>query len=82
MGEVRPWRVRHALPNGSGRGEVRVLRADETPLARCKEALFSVASGRGADETRRWFVTGACRRAEGWRWAAAEPATERWGSLQ
>jgi hypothetical protein len=81
-GEVRPWEVRHALPIGDRRGEVRVLRAVETPLARCKEALFSVASGRGAGETRRWFVASACRQAEGWKWAVAEPATERWGSLQ
>jgi hypothetical protein len=82
VGEVRPWEVRHALPIGGGRGEVRVLRAVETPLASCKEALFSVVSGSGPDAAQRWFVTSACRRAEGWRWAAAEPATERWGSLQ
>ena len=30
----------------------------------------------------RWFVASACRQAGGWKWAAAEPATERWGSLQ
>ncbi len=82
VGEVRPWEARHVLPVGGGRGEVRVLRAVETPLARCKEAVFSVAPGRGAGETRRWFVAGACRQAEGWKWAVAEPATGRWGSLQ
>lgn len=82
VGEVRPWEVRHDLPIGNGRGEVRVLRAVETPLARCKEALFSVAEGDGPDAARRWFVTSACRQAEGWKWAAAEPAVERWGSLQ
>ncbi len=49
VGEVRPWRVRDALPVGGGRGEVRVLRADETPLARYKEALFSVASSGARD---------------------------------
>ena len=83
VGEIRPWRVRHDLPIGNKRGEVRVLRAVETPLAECKEALFSVASGEGPAAARRWFVTSACRQAEGgWKWAAAEPATERWGSLQ
>ncbi len=83
VGEARPWEVRHDLPFGNKRGEVRVLRAVETPLAECREVLFSVASGEGPDAARRWFVTSACRQAErGWKWAAAEPATERWGSLQ
>jgi hypothetical protein len=82
VGEVRPWKVRHDLPIGDKQGEVRVLRAVETPLAECREVLFSVAPGEGPDAARRWFVTSACRQAEGWKWAAAEPATERWGSLQ
>lgn len=81
VGEVRPWEVRHDLPIGNKRGEVRVLRAVESPLAECKEALFSVESGEGAEAARRWFLTSACRQAEGWKWATAEPATERWGSL-
>ena len=82
VGEARPWRVRHALPFGNKRGEVRVLRAVATPLAECKEVLFSVESGEGADVARQWFLTSACRQDERWKWAAAEPATERWGSLQ
>lgn len=82
VGEARPWRVRHDLPFGNKQGEARVLRAVETPLAECKEVLFSVESGEGKDATRRWFLTSACRQDEGWKWAAAEPATERWGSLQ
>ena len=82
VGEVRPWEVRHDLPIGDKRGEVRVLRAVETPLAECREVLFSVISGEGPDAARRWFVTSACRQDERWKWAAAEPATGRWGSLQ
>lgn len=82
VGEVRPWRVRHDLPFGNKAGEARVVRAVETPLAECKEVLFSVAAGEAPDAPRRWFVTSACRQVEGWKWAAAEPATERWGSLQ
>jgi hypothetical protein len=82
VGEVRSWQVRHDLPIGNERGEVRLLRVIETPLARCKEALFSIASGSGPDARKQWFVTSACRQVEGWKWAAAEPATERWGSLQ
>jgi len=82
-GEVRPWQVRHSLPIGNEQGEVRVLRVIETPLALCKEAAFSVGSGSGPEAARPWFVTSACRTAGGgWTWAAAEPATGRWGSLQ
>lgn len=81
VGEARPWQVRHDLPFGNQQGEVRVLRAIDTPLAECREVLFSVATGKAPDVTREWFVTSACRQAEGWKWASAEPATERWGSL-
>lgn len=82
VGEIRPWQVRHDLPIGNEQGEVRLLRVIETPLAQCKEALFSLSSGGGAEAQQQWFVTSACRQGEAWKWAAAEPATERWGSLQ
>lgn len=81
VGEVRRWEVRHDLPFGNAQGELRLVRAFDTPLARCKEALFSVAPGESVEAKRQWFVTSACEQAEGWKWAAAEPATERWGSL-
>ncbi|WP_376099473.1 hypothetical protein ACE7GA_11455 [Roseomonas sp. CCTCC AB2023176] len=78
-GESRPWRVRHSLPIGNEEGEVRVLREIRSPLATCREALFSVAEDGGAA----WFVTTACRAPDGsWSWAAAEPAVPRWGNLQ
>jgi hypothetical protein len=82
VGEMRPWQVRHDLPIGNEQGEVRLLRLVNTPLAQCKDALFSLSSGNGAEASRQWFVTSACRQGEAWKWAAAEPATERWGSLQ
>ena len=79
-GEARPWKVRHSLPFGAKQGEVRVLRAIDTPLTACREIAFSV------DEedpvSRAWYLTSLCRDDTGWRWAAAEPATGRWGSLQ
>lgn len=81
-GEPRRWQVRHSLPFGNKQGEVRVLRAIETPLARCREIAFSVEEGKAAELRRAWYVTSLCRGDTGWRWAAAEPATERWGSLQ
>ena len=82
VGEVRPWEVRHNLPIGNERGEVRVVRAIETPLAQCKEALFSVDSGKAEAPERQWFLASACRQQSRWKWAAAEPTTERWTSLQ
>ena len=83
VGEVRPWEVRHDLQTGNKRGELRVLRAVDMPPTECREVLFSVASGEGPDPARRWGVTSACRQAGGgWKWAAAEPATERWGGLR
>ena len=81
VGEARPWQVRHDLPFGNRQGEVRLLRTIDTPLAQCREVLFSVAAGKEPKVTRQWFLTSACRQADGWKWASAEPATERWGSL-
>ncbi len=81
-GESRPWEVKHTLPPRSTRGEVRVIRVIETPLALCKELLFSVVRGREPGLSRSWFTSTACRQDDRWKWAAAEPAVDRWGSLQ
>ena len=81
IGETRPWQVRHSLPFGAGQGEVRVVRAIDTPLAQCKEALFRLGAADAVAATR-WYLASACRRGQDWKWASAEPATERWGSLQ
>ena len=80
LGEARPWRVKHSLPFGAKQGEVRVLRAIDTPLAACREIAFSVDDDK--PPARAWYLTSLCRDDTGWRWAAAEPATGRWGSLQ
>src|SRR3712207_8041195 len=50
--DALPIWVRHDLPIGNKQGEVRVLRAVETPLTQCREVLFSVASGEGPDAAR------------------------------
>ena len=81
-GDSREWEYPHAFGRGHDRGEVRVVRLIETPLARCKEILFSVELREGAAETRAWYTTTACQHGDLWRWAAAEPAVERWGALQ
>ena len=83
LAEGQSARYEHAHFIGSGvdRGEVRVVRVIDTPLATCKEIVFSVEHS--GDEPRvEWFSTAACRNADGWQWAAVEPAVERWGNLQ
>lgn len=82
-GDSRTWEVKRMVPYGEGRGEVRVTRVIDTPLARCKEILFSVEQGEEEREvSRSWFTASVCQQADQWKWAAAEPAVERWGNLQ
>jgi hypothetical protein len=71
----------HAIGSGVDRGEVRVVRLIDTPLAACKEILFSVEHG-GETPRVEWFSTSACRNGDAWQWAGVEPAVERWGNLQ
>jgi hypothetical protein len=81
-GDGGTWQHAHLVGSGSERGEVRVIRLIETPLARCKELLFSVVQGDRESATRAWFTTTACQQGNQWKWAAAEPAVDRWGNLQ
>jgi hypothetical protein len=82
VGETRPWKVKHTLPVENGHGEVRVLREFNNALASCKEFAFSVVDGDDAKAPAQWFIATACQQSEGWKWASAEPAVERWGNLQ
>ncbi|MDB5373894.1 MAG: hypothetical protein JWP04_2536 [Belnapia sp.] len=78
-GAVAPWQIRHRLPiEPDEQGEVTVARLFGGGQLRCKEIVFSVDT-----PPRRAFYTAAiCRDGDAWRWASAEPATERWGALQ
>jgi hypothetical protein len=82
VGDRRPWKILHDIPIGNEHGEVQVTRMIATPLATCKEVVFSVEDGGGATLKRAWYTTQACRSGEHWKWALAEPAVERWGVLQ
>ncbi|GAC1339489.1 MAG: lipoprotein [Acetobacteraceae bacterium] len=77
LGQARRWEIRHTIPLGNEHGELEAVREYRTKLATCRDIVFSVV-----DETRELFATSLCQRAEGWRWAAAEPAVDRWGFLQ
>ncbi len=82
-GDRRPWRVHHLFSYGDERGDVQVLSTIDNALASCKEVLFSVARTENGVVNYSWFVTQTCKQSDGrWRWAAAEPATQRWGTLQ
>lgn len=76
--EERAWEIRHTIPIDNARGTLIVTREFVTPLTTCREVVFAVVDG--AD--RNLFTTTLCRRAEGWAWAAAEPAVGRWEFLQ
>ncbi|MBD0270851.1 MAG: hypothetical protein ICV73_02880 [Acetobacteraceae bacterium] len=83
VGGVAEWDTRHTLPvEPNERGQVAVSRAISAGPLECKEIVFSVDSGRGEALRRSFYVAAVCRDGEAWKWASAEPATERWGSLQ
>lgn len=83
VGEHGPWKVHHVFSFGDEAGDLQVLGSIDNALAACKEVLFSVDGGDRNTPTREWFITQVCRQSDGhWRWAASEPATERWGTLQ
>jgi hypothetical protein len=81
-GEQRPWKINHVIPIGNEHGEVAVVRDIPNALAPCKELAFSVDSGSQEKVTHHWYTTDACQGTARWKWALAEPATERWGTLQ
>jgi len=92
-GAVTRWQISHDVPIESDEhGQVTVSRiiTTQSPVATpaagilsCKEVVFSVETQPDHEPLRREFYTAAiCQDGKAWKWASAEPATERWGSLQ
>ena len=82
-GGVARWSISHTLPiEPDAQGDVTVSRAFGAGPIQCKEVVFSVETRRRQAVQRAFYITTVCRDGERWRWASAEPATERWGSLQ
>ncbi|HEV7266359.1 MAG TPA: hypothetical protein VGN83_15775 [Falsiroseomonas sp.] len=85
-GGVAAWAIDHRIQiRPDEAGEVTVARLIEAGGLRCKEIVFSVDTppAQGATAPDRAFYTATiCRDGTIWRWATAEPATERWGALQ
>jgi hypothetical protein len=83
VGAVAAWKTDHTIPvEPNERGQVTVSRVISAGPLDCKEILFSVDSGEGDALKRAFFLAAICRDGGTWKWASAEPATERWGSLQ
>ena len=83
VGDRQPWKIHHLFSYGDEAGELQVVSSIDNALAVCKEVMFSVIGGKRDMPVREWFITPTCQQSDGrWRWAAAEPATERWGTLQ
>jgi hypothetical protein len=83
VGQVAHWESRHRIelePDAVGKVTVnRVISAGELD---CKEIVFSVDGLKDKKPYSAFYVATICRDATKWKWASAEPATERWGSLQ
>lgn len=83
VGGVGEWATNHTVPvEPNERGQVAVSRVISTGPLDCKEIVFSVDTGRGERLRRGFYLAAVCRDGDTWKWASAEPATERWGSLQ
>ncbi|MDR6407389.1 hypothetical protein [Paraburkholderia terricola] len=85
VGAVAPWSVTHSMPiEDDERGRVTVSRAISTGALDCKEIVFSVdqAATKNVPASSAFYVASICRDGDNWKWASAEPATERWGALQ
>ena len=89
-GAVAPWSISHSVPiEPDNHGEVTVSRVISTITTgrqsaglNCKEIVFSVDTDEDHQPIRAFYTAAICLDRETWKWATAEPATERWGSLQ
>lgn len=82
-GQVASWHIEHAVPiEPSSRGEVTVSRVVGARALDCREIVFSVEQPPKAPSPKAFYVAMICRDGARWKWASAEPAAERWGSLQ
>lgn len=83
VGGVALWNTDHSLPlEPEERGRVSVSRVVSAGEMDCKEIVFSVDTTERDAPRSAFYTATVCRDGERWRWAAAEPATARWGSLQ
>ncbi|MGF6768853.1 hypothetical protein P3T18_001323 [Paraburkholderia sp. GAS199] len=85
VGAIAPWSVTHSMPiEDDEHGRVTVSRTISSGALDCKEIVFSVdrAANKNVPASSAFYVASICRDGDNWKWASAEPATERWGALQ
>lgn len=85
VGEIADWQVDHALPlEPDAYGRVTVSRLIGGLGLNCKEIVFSAVAKKSSspEQEQAFYVSTICEDGAVWRWASAEPATARWGSLQ
>ncbi|ALE56449.1 lipoprotein [Burkholderia sp. HB1] len=85
VGAIAPWSVTHSMPiEDDEHGRVTVSRTISAGALDCKEIVFSVdhIATKNVPASSAFYVASICRDGENWKWASAEPATERWGALQ
>ena len=84
VGATAPWSSGHykVSVEQNERGELTVSRLIRAGDLDCKEIVFSVDTIAKGQPDRAFYTTIICRDGAVWKWASAEPATERWGSLQ
>ena len=77
------WSVSHTIPiEDDAHGDVVVTRVIGADDFNCKEIVFSVDTIEKKVPRRAFYVATVCQDGPVWKWASAEPATARWGSLQ
>ena len=83
VGGVASWAVSHPVPiEADEKGQVAVSRVVGAPPLNCKEIVFSVDTVENKQPRSAFYTAIICNDGARWRWATAEPATERWGALQ
>ncbi len=83
VGKVASWESKNTIElEPDARGKVTVNRIISAGAMDCKEIVFSVEEVREEKLYSSFYVATICRDADKWKWASAEPATARWGSLQ
>jgi hypothetical protein len=83
VGSVGHWSVKHGLPvEPDEHGDLVVTRLIGSPNFSCREIVFSVDTEDKKGPHREFYTATVCQDGQNWKWASAEPATARWGSLQ
>jgi hypothetical protein len=82
-GVVGHWISTHEIPiEKNEHGDLVVTRLVGSPDFACKEIIFSVDTATKGVAHRAFYTAAVCKDGADWKWASAEPATARWGSLQ